>query len=155
MNAGRTIVRARLEDREDRTTIDLLQSSNVAPVAAALRLAEGLAKELGVAAGKLRPEDRLGDLFRVRRPEFTAISDKQWADSKLGGFFEVARYDIMFLVEHTSTRAGWTAQWRTLDPRPQNEDQWLDRIMQMRVDEFLRFFVRAAESAPPRATRAV
>jgi hypothetical protein len=148
MGEAKRVVRERLRDRNDVSVIDLLLESGVPPIPAAMNVAEGLARALGVAAGRLRPGDRLADLCRVSRQELGAVTDEVWSQSKFGEFAEVGSYDLMFLVETASASDGRTERWRTLEPAPKNEEEWLDRIMEMRVGEFLRFCTLAGTEAP-------
>jgi hypothetical protein len=50
----------------------------------------------------------------------------------------------MWIVEQEGDRRGWTAQRATLPNPPRSEDEWIDRMTEMRLDEFLRFFALAA-----------
>ena len=58
----------------------------------------------------------------------------------------------MHVAETQSTREIWTARWESLEHPPRNEDEWIDRLLEMRVDEFVRFFT--APRSPWRAPTA-
>jgi hypothetical protein len=112
--------------------------------AAASRLFVGLGDVIGVEPGRLRPNDRMGELLRVRKEELgPGLSIRAWEKAGLKDFIEVFSYDIMYLVEKLSTRAGWNKKWGEFNPRPRNEEESIDRIMEMTLCEFLLFFSEA------------
>jgi hypothetical protein len=149
MAAAEQTARGRLLARGPGRAADLLALAPSAHAAVAQRLAAGLAAALGVPADRLRAADRLEALLRVTRDELPEISAEDWRDSGLAGAIQVHPYDVMWLVESTASRQGWAAQRATLPAPPRTEEEWIDCILGMRVDEFLRFFALAAPA--PRA----
>jgi hypothetical protein len=53
----------------------------------------------------------------------------------------------MHLFEHGSNRRAWTAQWEGVVPPPQNEEQWIDHLMSLSVEEFIRLAVAVRKPA--------
>jgi hypothetical protein len=107
----------------------------------ASKLLDQLGAVLGVEPGHLRPADRLGEILRVRKEELEpSPPEAAWRKAGLGTFVEVFSYEVMHTLERLSTQRGWSTKQRELEPRPGNEEEWLDRIMAMTLCEFLSFF---------------
>lgn len=108
-----------------------------------------LLRELGIVLGAdprlLRADDILQDLLRVNLSQLAldANEARAWSRHDLRNQIEPFAYELMALLERLATKDGWRSQWRTLQPRPRSEDEWLDRIMRMNVAEFIAFFSAA------------
>lgn len=138
--AAKTRAAQRLQAREPQSIDRLLADAGIADKAAR-PIVEELARTLGVTAERLRAEDRLAELCRVSATELPDVTADLWEASKLPNWVEIASYDIMHLAETRTSRAAWTSYWKSLDPRPRNEDEWIDRFMQMHINEFLKFIL--------------
>jgi PAS domain-containing protein len=138
------VVRGRLAHRAPRPLEDLLAAAHLVgqPAVAATILLNELASLVGSDPGRLRPDDVLRDLLTVDVHELGLDADEasSWATHGFRDHIEPHAYDLMAMLERLSTRDGWLAQWRTLDPRPDSEEEWLDHIMGMRVADFAAFF---------------
>jgi hypothetical protein len=106
-----------------------------------------LADLVGVPAEYLRPDEALQDLLAVRRTELVDVSDEDW---ELTGFTEQVQphaYDLMYLFEHGSDRNAWRTEWNRLEPRPANEEQWIDHLMTLTVEQFVGLAMAVRKSA--------
>jgi hypothetical protein len=82
----------------------------------------------------------LHELCRVSAAELPDVPSDDWETSGYSKqMVEIGGYDIMYLAETQTSKSAWKTYWESLDPRPRNEEQWIDVFMSMRVDEFLRF----------------
>jgi hypothetical protein len=114
---------------------------------------EELARVLHVSAEVLRAEDRLHELCRVSAAELPNVPIGDWETSGFSDLMvEIGGYDIMWLAETQTSKSAWRTHWESLDPRPRNEEQWIDVFMRMRIDEFLRF-TGGVENAPSSPVR--
>lgn len=143
--AARTRATQRPQAREPCSIDQLLVDAGIAGEAAR-SIVEELARALGVTAELLRADDRLGELCRVSATELPDATADLWEASKLPNWVEIASYDIMHLAETRISRAAWTSYWKSLDPRPRNEEEWIDLFMEMHVNEmhvneFLKFIL--------------
>ena len=137
---ARACIAARLGSRDVLPLGVLLSQSVVPETNAAVTLLKGLGSILEVPPGTLRADDRLAALFRVRRDELPGVNDRVWAASKCGGFVDIAVYDLMHLAEISTPPTIWERRWRAFTPSPRNEEEWIDLMLAMRLDQFLRCF---------------
>lgn len=137
--AGRARVAERLRPRNPQSVDGLLTHARV-PAAKGRVVIEELARVLHVSAEVLRAEDRLHELCRVSAAELPDVPIGDWETSGFSDLIvEIGGYDIMWLAETQTSKSAWKRYWEGLDPRPQNEEQWINVFMRMRLDEFLRF----------------
>jgi len=144
--SAKECVRQRLVLRSETSVETILSECGVQQgrEAAASRLLVGLGDIIDIEPGRLRPNDRLGELLRVSKEELgPGLSIGDWERAGLKNFIEVFSYDIIYLVEKLSTRAGWNKMWGELNPRPRNEEESINKIMGMTLCEFLLFFSEA------------
>ena len=138
---AKTAISARLSGRPKLSLEDIVDSSVSGDKHRAAReLLQQLAELLQVDPATLRPDDVIGDLLSVTRSDLPEPVLPLWDASGVGNRLEVLGYEILHLVEKASDKKLWQNQWSTLTPKPQNEEQWLDRIAAMKVSEFLTFF---------------
>jgi hypothetical protein len=135
-------IRKDLLEREASAPRDLVSAVPSEHRDAAAKLLASLESALEIDVRKLRPEDRMGDIFRVPRAKVPAL-DSEWKRFGLADYVEPFAFDILTIVERLSTKSGWIRQRQQLRSPPQSEDQWLDAIMEMTVAEFLAFFAAA------------
>ncbi|HSM18584.1 MAG TPA: hypothetical protein VK845_16475 [Gemmatimonadales bacterium] len=101
----------------------------------------------GLPLEHIQPEERLVDLLRVSRKELPSISDKDWELAGLGEYVEPYADDLMYLFEHGSDRDAWSGLWKTISPRPKNEEEWIDHLMRLTVNEFVTLAVAVRNPA--------
>lgn len=135
-------VRSRLNERSSWDLRELVIAAGLPPshVPSAQKLLADLGANIGLDVTKLRPDDRMSRLLRVARDELPEIASA-WEKHGFGEYVEVFSYDIMHVVESLADPHRWRDKWQSLDSPPANEEEWLDRIMDMTVGAFLIYFV--------------
>ena len=136
------IVRGRLAAHERMSIEDILSASGI-PVSRRQRARHvlvRLASILGVEPELLRPTEKLRDVCRVTRGSIPSMSDSEWRHANVGEQVEVFGYDILDAMERISSKGHWKNAWKSLELPPQDEEQWINLIMEMDLNEFLRFF---------------
>ena len=103
-----------------------------------------LAQTVGVECGKFRPEDRFSELFTV--PIDPQTDDKRPAsDGALP--LQVFAYEIFAMLQEISDRSSWAKTAQRNFPNVQNEEQWIDEIMEMNLCRFLTAFAPVVRAA--------
>ena len=135
-------IRDRLGEREAISAPSLLDQCQLDTTSAlgAEVLLYRLCAALEIGPGTLRPSDKFAEVFSVAHSD---LGGKAIAVLTRYGYpdpIEPFCYDILHVVDTTSTKAKWEERRATMTSPPTNEDEWLDLIMAMSLKEFLRFF---------------
>jgi len=143
VGAARDIVRRRFDDREE-LAIEILNhqcGTDSVHARAAEQVFDALESATGIPAGRLRPQDNFGSLFRVFRSELGSEWESRWATLGLGTYIEPFAYELLEVLDVGSNQGLWRKAWASLDPPPANEEQMIDEIMRLSLCEFVRFAI--------------
>lgn len=99
--------------------------------------ARQLAAIVGVDMDYLRPDDRLGDILRVEQTELPEDVRPLLRKFGLDHFVRVQAFEILDHVERRMAKDRSILYRPPFVPSPRNEDEWIDRIMNMTVGELL------------------
>lgn len=137
-NAAMARVRDRLRDRPKLSVAGSIASQLPAPdsmkVAA---IANELAALFGVDVEHLRPSDTLRDLQRVCRDELPADIQPLMARIGLKDVFDPLAFDLLDIVEKRMGQDRSRLLRAPFVPAPKSEEEWIDRILDMTVADFL------------------
>jgi hypothetical protein len=135
-------IRDRLAQREvisAQSLLDQCQLDTESVIGARVLLSR-LGEALQIAPGTLRPSDKFSEVFRVPHSDLGGAASSVLTRYRYPDPIEPFSYDVLYVVDTTSTKAKWEKQRVTLTSPPNNEDEWLDLIMAMSLQDFLRFF---------------
>ncbi|HEV8357784.1 MAG TPA: hypothetical protein VGQ17_13610 [Gemmatimonadales bacterium] len=141
--AYRRAAEKRLSGRAELPLPVLAAESRAVSPAAAIVLLETLGRTLGVPPGKLRANDSLESLFAVR-PEEAAAPAREPRDAA-GPADGEDPLSAMLLAElrRVTMRSAWERMSRTITPPPRGDGEWLNVMLGLRVDEWVRTWAPA------------
>jgi hypothetical protein len=132
------IVRARLRKRS-RTSIvpSGYASDDEACSSKFASAANALASIVGIEADYLRPDDRLGNIFRVDEQELPDDVRPVLRKFLSGDRIVVFGFEILALLERRIAMERSILERPLLLPAPKSEDEWMERLLGMTVEELL------------------
>lgn len=148
------IVLGRVSDREPLELQTLVSECEISGPGknVALCILERFQELTEFPVGRLRPADKLGEVFRVSREDLNRIGIiavqrfTLWpVGEPLGPFFIAFGYEIVEAAGDCTTRRGWKRQRLALPKPPRNEAEWVETSLEMTLREFLQFFGAACE----------
>jgi hypothetical protein len=141
--AAKEFARTRLASRPN---IDLMQLLSDCGVEGAVSLAEQLlnlvASLLSVSVGKLRSTDVLGEILRVPHADLDECARESLRAHKIGDPLEVGSYDFLATLDELIPSERWREVFSSFEIPPRSDEEWLDRIGEMSLGEFVRAFSR-------------
>ncbi len=99
--------------------------------------AKQLASIVGVDRDHLRPDDRLGDILRVDGDELPVDVRPLLQKFGLRDHIIVRGTEILDYVERRAGADRGILNREPFAPAPRNEDEWMERIMDMTVEQLL------------------
>lgn len=137
-NAARARVRDRLRGRPRVPLSGLItgQATTTEPTNDTA-LAHALAGLIGVDAEHLRPNDRFREIFRVHRDELPQDIQPLMPKAGLNDVIDPFAFALLDFVEKRIGDDRSRLQRAAFVPSPKNENEWIDRILDMTFAEFL------------------
>lgn len=141
---ARQVVSERLSRREMMSVADLVSGLAVhtgARPAVTVAL-ERLAGAIGISPGRLRADDVVRDIVRVRRTELPQRLQLEWAKTDLGEFLDVRIYEVLHALEQTVGRGEWSRALQRVPEgkRPRSEEEWIELILPLTLREVVVLF---------------
>ena len=100
-------------------------------------LAQELAKSLGIDVGDLQLDTTLRKLFRVHRDELSPEVRALMPKLGLGDVVDPFAFDLLDFAERRFREVPGRAKHHAFTPAPQNEDEWVERILDLTARDFL------------------
>ena len=129
--AAKARVRAKLRDRAEGSH----NLMNVPRIETPHAATKDLATIVGVEAVHLRPDDRLRDILRVHRTDLPPDAQPLMERLGLRDIADPFAIDLLHYVENRIGRDSARLRRGPFTPQPQNEEEWIERIMGMTVAE--------------------
>lgn len=136
-NAAKAHVRARLRDRPIVPVIQGVGEKGLALVPQTEALIQILAKLIGVDVNHLRIEDQLRETLRVHRNELPVSIQGLMTKVGLTDVIDPFSFDLLNFVEERISQDQRRLERPSFLPSPKDEEEWIDRIMDMTVAQFL------------------
>lgn len=138
LKAAGTRVRERLSQRPMVPLVEQVAGDSEAEqVRAISALAGELSKVIGVDARHLRASETLRESLRVRREELASEIGELMPRVGLGDVVDPFAFDLLDLVEQRFREKPSRVERAAFAPKPQNEDEWVERILDLTVADFL------------------
>ena len=131
LKKAKTIVRQRLNERDDAQADELLAAFRAPERELAWSLITAVATALKVSPGKLRPDDKLKDVLSVRFEE--------------GSTLQAYTFHVLPVLERQVSTRAWKAVQKCLAPPPTSEDMWIDALFDLRLTELVTLMAIASE----------
>ncbi len=131
-------IHERLAQRGSRPLLDHWRSRGrlVGNLSALEEVAAELARIVGVDVNLFRPDDVLSQCLRVRRDELPSEIARTFPDHHLQDAYEPFAFPVLDLVEKRLRKNRALIDHPSFQPLPKNEDEWLNRILDLTVAEF-------------------
>jgi hypothetical protein len=110
---------------------------------AALVLLGALARALGVPPGLLRPNDLLEALFDLALDGRPLVPIEEWAAFDPPNGVDPLPAVLLDELRRVTAPSAWTEMAATITPPPGNDSQWLNVMLGLRVDEWVRTYAPA------------
>ena len=101
-------------------------------------LAAELAEVIGVDVGHLRPSETLRESLRVHRDELGSEIGMLMPKVGLDDVVDPFAFGLLDLVERKFRERPTRVESQFFAPTPKNEDDWVERILDLTVADFLR-----------------
>lgn len=138
LNAAGARVRERLSQRHMIPLVEQVPGvSEPEQVAAMSALAGELSRVIGVDASYLRASETLREPLRVRREELASEIGELMPRVGLGEVVDPFAFDLLELVERRFREKPSRVERAAFSPMPKNEDEWIERILDLTVADFL------------------
>ena len=151
MAAWRQAVARRVGDRPEMPLPALVAECRSASPEAARALLLLLARVLGIGAGRLRARDLLDDLFELRGQDLRGLTRKDRELIRARAGLDPLPALLLEELRAVTTPSGWDAIGGSITPPPLTDDQWLNVMLGLRVDEWVRTFAPAVRAAALRS----
>jgi hypothetical protein len=139
LKAAEARVRERLRQRPTISLVESVVGDAKSKEADRIRaLASELAEVIGVESGRLRPAETLRHALRVHRDELGSEIGALMAKVGLDDVVDPFAFALLDLAERKFRERPTRAEHNVFAPLPQNEDQWIERILDLQVADFLR-----------------
>lgn len=132
-------VKERLISRDTLNVVDILTAADIATTARPMaeKVLTRIAELVGVRPGQLRAEDKMLDLFRVKKDELPAHTYAAWEKYGFKEGMQAFAYDLLHILDKIagkdfSDRLGPDAV------RARNDDEILDCVMALSLGGLLR-----------------
>ena len=133
----------RLTGRADVPLPVLAAESRAVSPAAAIILLDTLGRTLGVPPGKLRANDSLELLFAVRPEEPAEVPPEARDAAGSTDGEDALSATLLAELRRVTVRSAWERMSRTITPPPRGDRQWLNVMLGLRVDEWVRTWAPA------------
>ncbi|MBX3134186.1 MAG: hypothetical protein KF689_12465 [Gemmatimonadaceae bacterium] len=139
LRAAEAQVRERLRQRPMIPLVEsVVGSAGLEDESAVSSLAAELAKVIGVEVGHLRPTETLRESLRVHRNELGSEIGKLMTKVGLDDVVDPFAFGLLDLVERKFREKPTRVESVFFAPAPKNEDEWVERILDLTVADFLR-----------------
>jgi len=100
-------------------------------------------KNIDINLSKIDPQAHLRDVLRIPKEDLPQISDQLWESEMYDKVVEVFGYELLEILLQNVTRRRVNEIRKTLVPQPNNEEEWIDAIMNMTVCQLISTFSKA------------
>ncbi len=139
LKAAEDRVRERLRERP---AVPLVQAVVGSSDREQISAVSSLAAELGVVIGTdvrhLRATETFREALRVRREELASEAGALMPRVGLSDVIDPFAFDLLDLAERKFREKPSRVQDKVFAPLPKNEDEWIERILDLTVADFLR-----------------
>ena len=151
MAAWRQAVARRVADRPEIPLAALVAECRSSSPEAARALLLLLARVLGIAAGRLRARDLLDELVELRPEDLRGLTRKDRELLRARAGLDPLPALLLEELRAVTTPSGWDAIGGSIRPPPLTDAQWLNVMLGLRVDEWVRTFAPAVRAAAIRS----
>lgn len=141
--ASQEVVAGRLAGRETDRVEQLGRATRAHPGVAAVPLLEVLGRALGTAAGKLLPREPLEPLFHVSADELPPELRDDWLSFGADRGVDPLALNLLRELAELAPREEWGWLADAVDPRPVSDRDWIEVMLGLRVDEWVRTWAPA------------
>lgn len=136
--AARRRVRERLQARPKIAIVaSVISEHGDAGSVGIATLADALSTMIGIDIDHLRPDETLRDALRVQRDELSSDVRDLFSEIGLENVIDPFAFSLLDLAEKRFREDPSRVQRAVFIPLPSNEDEWVDRLLDMTVSEFL------------------
>lgn len=136
--ASRELVAGRLAERTTKPLDALAAESRAVPLQAGIVLLETLGRVLGIEPERLRARDSLEALFDVRPEHLSTQLAGEWRALEPPPGLDPLSAVLLKELALVTPRAGWEAIAEAVAPTPESDRDWLNLMLGLRVDEWVR-----------------
>lgn len=151
MAAWRQAVARRVGDRPELPLPELVAECRSASPPGARALLLLLARVLGIGAGRLRARDLLDELLELRPRDLRGLTRKDRELLRARAALDPLPALLLEELRAVTTPSGWDAIGGSIRPPPLTDAQWLNVMLGLRVDEWVRTFAPAVRAAAIRS----
>ena len=153
LHAGRELIVAvsrravveHLGAREELALGPLADQCRAVPPGAGPVLLRALARALGVEPGLLRANDLLEALFDIALEARTLVPREEWSALDPPDGIEPLPAALLDELHRVTDPSRWEELAATITPPPRNDSQWLNVMLGLRVDEWVRTYAPAVK----------
>ena len=136
--ASREVVAGRLASRAEGSVEALAEAARAHPEAAGVVLLEILGRSLGVAAGKLALRDSLERLFDVGPDDLGPALAREWRGLDPPKGLDPLSVGLLRELARVAPVPSWAPIAAAVDPTPASDREWIEVMLGLRVDEWVR-----------------
>jgi hypothetical protein len=139
LRAAESRVRERLRERPKAPLLEaVVGGSGQEQISAVASLAVELSLVIGTDLEHLRASETFREALRVRREELSSEAGALMPQVGLSDVIDPFAFDLLDLAERRIREKPSRAQQEVFLPAPKNEDEWIERILDLTVADFLR-----------------